>query len=136
MRGLVGPAMGHQLQSDAVTCQLSYYQGWIFTLAGQLCHRNLASDSLKKSRNMAKFPQNRLKMNKIAKFGRQKNRNSCLNRKACNTGNYYFSPVFSFLSLFYFPCICQHSTDLDFSRVSNPSAPFSHPFLHSHLFIF
>ena len=54
----------HQLQSDAVTCQVGYCQGWIFTLAGQLCHRN-----------------------------------------------YYFSPVFSFLSLFYFPI------DLDFSRV-------------------
>ena len=29
----------------------------------------------------------------------------------CQLGNYYFSPVFSFLSLFYFPI------DLDFSRV-------------------
>lgn len=33
-----------------------------------------------KNRKIAKFPQNRLKMNEIAKFGRQKNRNSCLNR--------------------------------------------------------
>ena len=39
--------------------------------------------------------------------------------------NYYYSPVFSFLSLFYFPCIFQHSTDLDFSRVSfGPLTPF------------
>ena len=64
----------HQLQSDAVTCQVGYCQGWIFTLAGQLCHRN-----------------------------------------------YYFSPVFSFLSLFYFPCIFQHSIELDFSRVVRQS---------------
>ena len=35
----------------------------------------------KKKRKIAKFPQNRLKMNEIAKFGRQKKRNSCLKRK-------------------------------------------------------
>ena len=36
---------------------------------------------------MAKFPQNRLKMNKIAKFGRQKSMNSCFSRNTCNTAS-------------------------------------------------
>ena len=47
----------------------------------------VASDSLrKKSRNMAKFPQNRLKMNTIAKFGRKKQQEiPCKSRKTCNT---------------------------------------------------